>query len=50
MEGNYFNSNILALANSNSNLAIVLKKNSISEGDYPFIEAKSGDLVRNNFV
>lgn len=45
MEGNYFNSNILALANSNSNLALGLNGNLDSESDYSFIESKTGDIV-----
>ncbi len=45
MEGNYFNSNILALANSNSNLALGLSSNGNNDSYYSFIESKSGDLV-----
>lgn len=45
MEGNYFNSNILALASSNSNLALGLSNNDYSDSNYSFIESKSGDIV-----
>lgn len=44
MEGNYYNSNILALANSNSNLALEVKNYS-TESVYSFIRSKSGDIV-----
>lgn len=44
MEGNYFNSNVLALANSNSNLALELNGEQLPS-KYNFIEAKNGDLI-----
>lgn len=45
MEGSYFNSNILALANSNNDLALGLSYNCNNDSNYKFIESKSGDIV-----
>ncbi|OQY37478.1 MAG: hypothetical protein B6229_08415 [Spirochaetaceae bacterium 4572_7] len=46
MDGNYYNSNILALANSNSNLAATLNNEYLNDiPNYPFIKSKSGDVV-----
>ncbi|MGL1892554.1 MAG: DUF115 domain-containing protein [Spirochaetaceae bacterium] len=45
MEANYYNSNILALANTNCTLASDLTSNIVDESHYSFIESKSGDIV-----
>lgn len=44
MEGNFYNSNILALANSNSHLVTTLNNKSYNS-EYKFIKSKSGDIV-----
>jgi hypothetical protein len=45
MEGNYYNSNVLALANSNRELATGLYHYDSQNENYRFIESKSGNIV-----
>lgn len=45
MESNYYNSNVLALANSNCNLTLGLNSCYNIDSKYKFIEAKTGDVV-----